>query len=205
MQGSRRAIQEPPYSLNSRGETSPTVQPLCRPAGVRLSHELRCAPAGSAVANVLADHLTRAEQQAPRRCRSHRPSRRRLELSGHFPDGRVGRATPDRCGHLLRLVKEQCPPTETTPLLSILCESRADVAAHTASTRSLAMSPASTRLLLLAMSGALKHWAQPRSSRAGLTRGHAEAHVCIVVLCEVGLSIPPQGPASNSFFGLDTQ
>jgi hypothetical protein len=26
---------------------------------------------------------------------------------------------PDRCGHLLRQVKEQCPPTETTLLLSI--------------------------------------------------------------------------------------
>jgi hypothetical protein len=26
---------------------------------------------------------------------------------------------PDRCGHLLRRVKEQCPPTETTLLLSI--------------------------------------------------------------------------------------
>ncbi|MGZ6588912.1 MAG: hypothetical protein ACXVHB_28970 [Solirubrobacteraceae bacterium] len=29
------------------------------------------------------------------------------------------RDRPDRCGHLVRQVKEQCPPTETTLLLCI--------------------------------------------------------------------------------------
>ncbi len=43
--------------------------------------------AGTAVAKVLADRLTRAGQQAARRRRSHRPSRRQLEPSDLFPDG----------------------------------------------------------------------------------------------------------------------
>ena len=41
---------------------------------------------------------------------------RRPEQDDRF--GRVERATPDRFGHLLRQVKEQCPPTETTLLVS---------------------------------------------------------------------------------------
>ena len=57
--------------------------------GIALRHELECdAGAGSAVTKVLADRPTRAGQQAPRRCRSHRPRRRQLEPSDLFPDGR---------------------------------------------------------------------------------------------------------------------
>ena len=59
--------------------------------GVLLWHQLRSdAGAGYAVAKVLADRLARVEQQAPRRCPSHRPSRRQLEPSGLFPVGRAG-------------------------------------------------------------------------------------------------------------------
>ena len=45
-------------------------------------------PPGSEVANVLADRLTRAGQQAVRRSRSHRPSRRQVQPSDLFPVGR---------------------------------------------------------------------------------------------------------------------
>jgi hypothetical protein len=45
-----------------------------------------------------------------------------------------------------------------------LCESQADVAAAYRFDPIVSNELASTRLLLLAMSGAPKHWAQPRSS-----------------------------------------
>lgn len=80
--------------------------------GVALWHELRWdAGTGSAVAMVLADRLTRAEQQAPGRCRSHRSSRRQRKPSDLFPDGRDARARrarrkasarSRRCGSWLR-------------------------------------------------------------------------------------------------------
>jgi hypothetical protein len=41
--------------------------------------------AGTAIAKLLADRVTPAGQQAPRRCRSHRPSTRQLESAGLFP------------------------------------------------------------------------------------------------------------------------
>jgi hypothetical protein len=54
----------------------------------------------------------------------------------------------------------------------ILCESQADVAAAYRFDPIVSNEPASTRLPLLAMSGAPKHWAQPRSSpKARLARG----------------------------------
>ena len=55
----------------------------------------------SAVVGMLADRLTRAEQQAPRRCRSHRPSRCQLASSGLFPDGGAGELHRGGAGLLL--------------------------------------------------------------------------------------------------------
>ena len=40
-----------------------------------------------------------------------------LELAAGLDE--LEERAPDPCGHLLRQVKEQCPPTETTLLLSI--------------------------------------------------------------------------------------
>ena len=76
-------------------------------------------PTGADVVQVLAEGHAHAEQASAERCRS------RLQ-GGGAPGPRValrwttvGRATPDRFGHLLRHVKEQCPATETTLLVSI--------------------------------------------------------------------------------------
>ena len=66
----------------------PAVVPDKR--GVLLWPELGCdAGADSAVTQVLADRLTRDGRQALRRCRSHSPSRRQVEPSELFPDGRA--------------------------------------------------------------------------------------------------------------------
>jgi hypothetical protein len=51
--------------------------------------EVGCdAGAHSVVTKVLADRLTRNEQQALRRCRSHSPSGHQPEPADLFPDGR---------------------------------------------------------------------------------------------------------------------
>jgi hypothetical protein len=75
--------------------------------GVALCHELGCdAGAGSAVTKVLADRLTRDEQQALRRCRSHSPSGHQPKPADLFPDGRraqLRRRGPDRS-------REAAPP-----------------------------------------------------------------------------------------------
>jgi hypothetical protein len=47
------------------------------------------AGAGSAIAKVLTNGQGRAGQQAARRCCSNRPSRRKLEPSKRFRDGRI--------------------------------------------------------------------------------------------------------------------
>ncbi len=52
--------------------------------------------------------LTRAGQQAPRRCRSHRPSGRQLEPLDVFPDGRGGALTLESC-----FVSERKPANAT--------------------------------------------------------------------------------------------
>jgi hypothetical protein len=70
-----------------------------------------------------------------------------------------------------------------------LCESQADVAAAHRFDPIVSNEPASTRLLLLAMSGAPKHWAQPRSSpKPGLVYAIARA---IITYANAQLQLRP--------------
>ena len=65
--------------------------------GVVLWHERGCQAGGDgAAARVLAHHSSRAAQQAIQHCCSHRPSRRPIEPSNLFPDGRPAGASASR-------------------------------------------------------------------------------------------------------------
>jgi hypothetical protein len=101
----------PPFTSDVLVANLGTRRVVDRPAVVPTSAEYcfgmnaGATPGGvSAVAKMLTDHLTRAGQQAPLPCRSHRQSRRHIKPSDLFPDGRPagamdrgGRTPPSSC------------------------------------------------------------------------------------------------------------
>ena len=89
------AASRPCSSPTSRRSASSTPQPRRPTARVTRTHELgHDAGAGGAAGTALAAGLLRVGQQALRRRRCHRPSRRAIKPSNLFPVGRTATARP---------------------------------------------------------------------------------------------------------------